>query len=165
MCSDDKISYHAVVSNFVFSAQTCRGLCEMISYGQIWDSCVDRGVYKMTQFMRVERSTKFGERRWKRRVTRPGAIREGLLSDTLNAKASDVTACVRCSPAPFVNESITSEVLSQFKVGKINRYGVLPLYRKTPGFCVQCGRVHHRENAIIKYYAGSPVFVCWRQHR
>lgn len=165
MCSDDKISYHAVVSNFAFSAQTCMGLCDIISYGQIWGNFVDRGVYKMTQFMRIENSTKFGERRWKERLTGPGAIREGLLSDTQNVKASDVTAHVHRSPARnFLGVNIPSEMLGQFRTGKVNKYGFLPLYRKKPGFCIQCNRIHHNENAVIKYYAGNPVFVCWRRY-
>lgn len=72
MCSAEKLSYHAVVSNFTFSAQTCLGLCSIISLGQAWECCADMGVYKGVQFIRIEGSTKYGERRWKRRLAGHG---------------------------------------------------------------------------------------------
>ena len=175
MCSDDKISYHAVVSNFMFSAQTCLGLCTIISSGQIWESCVDKSVYKMVQFIRVEDSTKFEEYRWKKRLSEPGlcpeprrkgSIRNGLLSDPVGTHISEFTTSVHCSPKELLtlddNMSLSKYVLDQFKIGKLNKNGLLSLYRKKPGFCVLCNRKHDRENAFIKYYAGNPVFICWR---
>ena len=65
MCSESRISYHAVVANMAFSSDTCRALCAMISHGQVWENLVDFAVYKRVQHMRIEGSTKYGQRRWK----------------------------------------------------------------------------------------------------
>lgn len=65
MCSESRISYHAVVANMAFSSDTCRALCAMISHGQVWKNLVDFAVYKRVQHMRIEGSTKYGQRRWK----------------------------------------------------------------------------------------------------
>ena len=65
MCSESRISYHAVVANMAFSSDTCRALCAMISHGQVWQNLVDFAVYKRVQHMRIEGSTKYGQRRWK----------------------------------------------------------------------------------------------------
>ena len=180
MCSDDKISYHVVVSNFMFPAQTCLGLCTIISSGQVWESCVDKSVYKMVQFIRVEDSTKFGDDRLKKRLSEPrrkGSIRDGLLSDPVNTRMSEFTASVHCSPSRGSlgkdprelltfddNMSLSKYVLDQFKVGKLSKNGLLPLYRKKPGFCALCKRKHDRENAFIKYYANTHIFICWRYY-
>ena len=167
MCSDDKVSYHAVVSNFMFSAHTCLGLCIIVSSGQIWEGCVDKSVYKTIQFMRIEKSTKFGEYRWKERLTGPGSLREGLLSDSVGARVSSFTTLVCCSQKKCIlpdGVSLSGYIHGQFKIGKQNKNGIVPLCRTKPGFCVQCNRTHDRENAFIKYYAGNPVFICWRYY-
>ena len=167
MCSDDKVSYHAVVSNFMFSAHTCLGLCIIISSGQIWEGCVDKSVYKTMQFMRVEKSTKFGEYRWKERLTEPGSLREGLLSDPVGTRVSGfATSIYSCPKECFLLDSISlsTYIRSQFKIGKQNKNGIVSLCRTKSGFCVQCKRTHDRENAFIRYYAGDPVFTCWRYY-
>ena len=169
MCLSDKVSYHAVVSNFMFSAHTCLGLCIIISSGQIWESCVDRSVYKTIQFIRIEKSTKFGERRWKERLTEPfrrGSLREGLLSDFVGAQVSNFATSICSSPKEcfLLDTSLSVHIRSQFKVGRQNKNGIVPLCRTKSGFCVQCNRTHDRENAFIKYYAGNPVFICWRYY-
>lgn len=66
MCSPTKISYHVIVSNFSFDAHTCMGLCMILSNRQIWETCVDIGIYKKVQCIRIEGSTKAGEKRWKK---------------------------------------------------------------------------------------------------
>ena len=166
MCDDFKISYHAVVANFTFSAKTCKGLCMIIASGQIWDKCVDVGVYKTVQSVRVEGSTKFGEHRWKNRTNNlhlPFA--SGLLSDTNNTIESHVTCDVLPTYKHVYTMTCSSNIdFSQFKVGKFNN-NLLPLYRVKPGFCSQCNRIHNRENAAIKYgYNGIPVYICWRKY-
>ena len=174
MCSDDKVSYHAVVSNFIFSAHTCLGLCIIVSSGQIWEGCVDKSVYKTMQFMRIEKSTKFGECRWKERLTGPfrrgqesGSLREGLLSDSVGARVSNFTTlvcCIQKKCSLLDGVSLSEYIPNQFKIGKQNKNGIVPLYRTKPGFCVQCNRTHDRENAFVKYCAGDPVFICWRYY-
>ena len=92
MCDDFKISYHAVVTNFTFDAKTCKGLCMIIASNQIWDKCVDVGVYKTVQSVRVEGSTKYGQHRWKTRTNNyhlPFA--SGLLSNNCNTTKSYIT--------------------------------------------------------------------------
>lgn len=167
MCSDDKVSYHAVVSNFMFSAHTCFGLCVIISSGQIWESCVDKSVYKTMQFMRVEKSTKFGEYRWKKRLEEPGSLREGLLSDPVGTQVSNFTTSIYSNHSKYFlldGISLSKYVHSQFKIGKQDKNDIVFLCRTKSGFCVQCKRTHDRENAFIKYYAGNPVFTCWRYY-
>ena len=170
MCSDDKVSYHVVVSNFMFSAHTCLGLCIIVSSGQIWEGCVDKSVYKTMQFMRIEKSTKFGEYRWKERLTghfRRGSLREGLLSDPVGTRVSGFATSIYSRPKECFlidNISLSTYIRSQFKIGKQNKNGIVSLCRTKSGFCVQCKRTHDRENAFIRYYAGDPVFTCWRYY-
>ena len=170
MCSAEKLSYHAVVSNFLFSAQTCLGLCSIISFGQAWECCVDKGVYKGVQFIRVEKSTKHGERRWKERLAEPGPLRQGILSDPMGTTASGLRAVsLSCASGHMANAvygaELRSYICSQFRVGRQACNGVVPLYRTRPGFCIQCNRVHNRDNAFIRCKPPmNPAFMCWRYY-
>ena len=164
MCSDNKLSYHAVVYNFMFSAKTCAGLCMIISSGQAWNCCVDIGVYKRVQFVRIESSTKFGETRWKKRVGMQGSLRDGILSDIKEVQVSGLDIRLQCNGrykggGPYCD---ISYINMQFKVGKTSSNGTVQLCRTRPGFCIQCNRVHDRENAFISYVAGRRMFTCWR---
>ena len=105
ICSEDKISYHFVVSNFAFSAQTCLGLCVIISQGQIWRDIIDTSVYKSIQCMRLEGSTKFGERRWKTCVTNR-RFSCGLVSDLRDTTLSEIS----CKVSPFGIRALKTEV-------------------------------------------------------
>lgn len=163
MCSDDKMSYHAVVSNFAFSAQTCLGLCSIISSGQPWERCVDMGVYKAVQFVRVEMSTKPGERRWKVRLEE-GPLRQGVLSDMAGTLVPGFVAAVYCRRAYPMPSCAVPCLWDQFRVGRSRSSNVLPLYRTKPGLCTQCNRVHDRENAFMRFTAEGPVFTCWRYY-
>ena len=181
MCDDFKISYHAVVTNFTFSARTCKGLCMIICSNQIWDKCVDVGVYKTIQSVRIEGSTKYGQRRWKNRTNNHHLpFASGLLSNNDNTTESYFTCNVFTSSTTLIHTELRLDSpnprvgmccfpnadLSQFKRGKI-RNNILPLYRVKPGFCIQCNRIHDRENAAIKYGVGRarvPVFICWRKY-
>jgi hypothetical protein len=103
MCNDEhgsfcKISYHVVVTNFVFSAETCKGLCMIISSGQVWDKCVDTGIYKKKQCIRIEDSTKFGENRQKKRtVDNELPFSSGLLSDFRGTTESHIVCNINKS--------------------------------------------------------------------
>ena len=166
MCDDYKISYHAVIANYMFSAETCKGLCMIIASGQVWDKCVDTGIYKKVQCVRIEGSTKFGEHRWKNRMNSNHLpFASGLLSNNNNTIESHVTCNVLPTYRHLYTITCSSKIdLSQFKVGKLNN-NLLPLYRIKPGFCSQCNRIHNRENAAIKYgYNGIPVYICWRKY-
>ena len=165
MCSDCKISYHAVVSNFMFSTQACFGLCALISSGQPWECCVDTGVYKKVQFIRLEMSTKFGETRWKERLGDPGSLRQGILSYTEGTIISNFVAQVSCKSSAILLPKLDVIIpFRQFKVGRPNSSGIIPLHRIEPGMCPQCNRVHDKENAFIKSSLAGPVFVCWRYY-
>ncbi len=162
---EDKLSYHAVVSNFSFSARTCMGLCMIISSGQAWDKYVDMGVYKTVQCVRMEGSTKFGETRWKHRVSSADDFAKGLLSQS--ACKSDFSCALtesRYRQVSVKTEEKTGKStiidMSQFRMGKPNVNGTVPLYRTRPGYCCQCERVHDRENAAIMDRGST--FVCWR---
>jgi len=185
ICNDDndtfcKISYHVVVTNFVFSAETCMGLCMIISSGQVWDKCVDTGVYKKIQCARIEDSTKFGENRRKHRIRNSDLdsdlnlnlpFSSGLLSDFENTTESHVVCNIKRPLHNFMKDLRTeiSEAknidFTQFKIGKYNSTtNLLPLYRIKPGFCFLCKRVHDRENAAIKYRLNIvPTYICWRK--
>ena len=163
MCSDSRISYHFVVSNVAFSAQTCMGLCAMICHGQIWSGFVDRGVYKRTQCMRLEGSTKFGEKRWKVRVGHRGCLTDGILSDLRGTRVSDVSCSVKQSrSAANVPLPIKNPAWADFEIRKIRGNAVF-LRRTRPGFCSQCNRTHDKENAMVRYDScGRAFFLCWR---
>lgn len=163
--SNIKLSYHAVVSNFLFTAKTCMGLCMIISSGQAWDKCVDTGIYKSVQCIRMEGSTKFGESRWKRKCSH-ALFRQGILSCAEGTTEADIV----CNPKPlnYVYNYSAADFeniidMSQFKIGKLNVYNMLPLYRVKPGYCPKCRRVHDKENAAIRYVAGQPTYMCWRE--
>jgi hypothetical protein len=164
MCDDFKISYHAVVANFTFSAKTCKGLCMIIASDQIWDKCVDVGVYKTVQSVRIEGSTKYGEQRWKNRTNNHHLpFASGLLSNNNNTTQSSFMCNIFTSLGNIKTHMMSGIDLSQFKPGKLKN-NILPLYRIRPGFCTQCNRIHERENAAIRYgYNGIPVYICWRK--
>jgi hypothetical protein len=189
----NKLSYHVVVSNFLFTAATCKGLCMIISSGQVWDKCTDIGVYKSVQCIRIEGSTKFGEKRWKHvcideegftPCTNNGyALERGLVSYTKDIAKSNFM----CDPVIRLFNSVLPlqglnghpfdcADMSQFRVARNRSYSRLrgngslleplqryvSLHRTKPGYCHQCNRMHHRENAAIRYVKGQPTFVCWR---
>ena len=166
ICDCTTISYHVVVSNFSFSAATCRGLCHLISAGQVWEALVDTGVYKRTQNIRMEGSTKYGERRWKQRCgadscePSPNFV-EGLISVTSNTIKDRIS--IECSTASDTLRTIqntreSSVWTHNFKIRKAIK-GCIYLERTNPGLCIQCKRVHTSENAIITEHSG---FLCWR---
>ncbi len=156
---EEKLSYHAVVSNFSFDARTCMGLCVIISSGQVWDNCVDIGIYKSVQSIRVEGSTKFGTNSWKRACSM-ASFQQGLISNISGTTYSSFS-CALSGRVPRVYNVGHVADMSQFKIGK-TRGSYVPLYRTKPGYCKQCDRVHDRENAAIMYRMGEPTFVCWR---
>ena len=137
MCDDYKISYHAVIANYMFSAETCKGLCMIIASGQVWDKCVDTGIYKKVQCVRIEGSTKFGEHRWKNRMNSNHLpFASGLLSNNNNTIESHVTCNVLPTYRHLYTITCSSKIdLSQFKVGKLNN-NLLPLYRINLDFAV-----------------------------
>lgn len=153
--SHDKLSYHAVVSNFRFSAKTCMGLCMIIASGQVWDNCADIGIYKAVQCVRMEGSTKFGEKRWKF-ATSDATFKRGLISCLEDTTESDVTCSPYIKPRNVVR--LDNVDMSQFKACRSRCGRYVHLQRTRPGYCLQCNRTHYRENAAL--YGGT--FVCWR---
>ena len=159
---DEKLSYHAVVSNFSFPASTCVGLCMIIASGQAWDKLVDTSIYKTVQCIRMEGSTKHNEHRWKTASCNV-EFSSGLISHLDNVVQSDVT----CTLSPCRKKQLDSDTnvdMSQFKIGKL-RGTYVPLHRIKPGYCCQCDRTHDRENAAIRYVGGKSFFVCWRSRQ
>lgn len=160
--SYDKLSYHVVVSNFSFSAATCKGLCMILSSGQVWENCVDLGIYKTVQCIRMEGSTKFGEKRWKQACGNNAKFQHGLVSNIGKTIKSEFTCNpLYCKSLHSINYSLNSVDMSQFKIAK-KTAAYVSLYRIKPGYCNQCNRVHYRENAAIRYIMGQPTFICWR---
>jgi hypothetical protein len=165
---DGKLSYHAVVSNFRFSARTCLGLCMIISSGQVWEACADTGVYKTVQCVRIEGSTKHGERRWKWAASNAD-FKSGLVSHLDGTAESGLTCVVnRTTPKNSKNFYIVPKPwftvvdASQFKTTRSRCGTYVRLQRIKPGHCPQCDRVHDRENAVVRYVDGVPSFMCWR---
>ena len=169
MCSESKISYHAIVANMTFSADTCRGLCAIISHGQIWESLVDYAVYKRVQHIRIEGSTKYGQRRWKNiheddeRTCCNGSMvsknfNKSLLSNVCGVMHSSVEYKIKAQKYNFrapsdifsMTQLLTkhSEIFRDFKVRRISGNRVF-LDRIRPSMCIKCDRVHMRENAMI----------------
>lgn len=160
----DKLSYHAVVSNFCFTAKTCMGLCMIIASGQAWDGCADTGIYKALQCVRMEGSTKHGEKRWKWTSSDVG-FKCGLVSCLEDTQESDVVCTVRSlrsQAKPSQACDLYGVDMSQFKVCRPPNATYIQLRRTRPGYCPQCNRIHDRENAAIKFVMGKPTFVCWR---
>lgn len=170
MCKDEIISYHVVVTNMTFSAQTCLGLCLLICHEQIWNDLVDKSVYKRTQHIRLEGSTKYNQYRWKTLIglDTPSIskyFQQSILSNINNVKHSDIN--ITCSKiyqisSNFINTDIDINNLQlNFKVRNIIN-NCIYLNRIRPSFCVQCNRIHLRENAFLRYINNSLVFYCWR---
>lgn len=157
----DKLSYHAVVSNFCFSARTCTGLCMIISSGQAWDKCVDTGVYKTVQCVRMEGSTKHGEKRWKW-ATSNVDFKRGLVSCIENTAKSNIVCNPTCRATRAPSIELDNVDMSQFKAGRSACGTYVRLHRIRPGYCPQCDRTHDRENAAVRYVMGRPELVCWR---
>ena len=157
---DEKLSYHAVVSNFSFTARTCMGLCMIISSGQVWEAYADTGVYKTVQCVRIEGSTKHGERRWKWAAS-DADFEGGLVSHLVGTTESDITCAVN-QPYSIPLYSYTDIDMSQFRTARSHCGTYTRLHRIKPGYCPQCDRVHDRENAAVRYVDGAPTFMCWR---
>ena len=156
---DTKLSYHVVVSNYRFSARTCRGLCMIISSGQVWEACADIGVYKTVQCVRIEGSTKYGERRWKW-ATSDVDFHSGLVSH-LDGTAESGFNCDAIRTTPYVQQLPVIDAL-QLKATRSGCGTYVRLQRIKPGYCSQCDRVHNRENAVVRYVDGMPSIMCWR---
>jgi hypothetical protein len=136
-------------------------------------------VYKSVQSIRIEGSTKFGEKRWKHVCGNEAtkfalctdigyALERGLVSYTKGITRSTF----KCNHVIrlFNNVLLSKEQernpldgvdMSQFMVAKKSR-GIVSFNRTRLGYCHQCNRMHDRENAAIKYVMGRPTFVCWR---
>jgi len=110
MCSESKISYHVIVTNMTFSADTCRGLCAIISHGQVWESLVDNAVYKRVQHIRIEGSTKYGQRRWKN-IIYNNIIYNNIIYNNIEDER-------KCCNESIVSENFHKSLLS-------NVYGVM----------------------------------------
>lgn len=185
MCSEYKISYHIIVANMTFSADTCKGLCAIISHGQVWETLVDHAVYKRVQHIRIEGSTKYGQRRWKNiyeddeQTCRNGSIvsknfNKSLLSNVCGVMHSNVEYTIKFS-VQHITQFLTmhNEILRNFKVRRISGNRVF-LDRIRPSMCIKCDRVHMRENAMIclKVRKGGAShlrdseynLVCWRSY-
>ncbi len=158
-CGD--MSYHVVVANFRFSAQTCMGLCMIIASGQAWEACADTGVYKRIQCVRIEGSTKHGEKRWKS-ATSNASFRSGLVGNTENTDNSDLECIVTSRGMRTLWESCDNVDMSQFSAVASPCGKFMKLKRLHPGYCFQCQRTHDRENAAVRYVGGRPTFACWR---
>lgn len=185
MCSEFKISYHAIVTNMAFSANTCRGLCAIISHGQIWKNLVDYAVYKHVQHIRIEGSTKYGQRRWKnineedeRTCCNKSLVsknfQKSLLSNVCGIMHPSVEYIIKFTLKETVPFLCQSEILKNFKVRRVSENRVF-LDRIRPSMCIKCNRVHMRENAMIcapsaghgnREELGLSAFeytlVCWR---
>lgn len=162
--SDNKLSYHFVVSNFTFTAKACAGLCMIISKDQIWKEFIDTGIYKNIQCIRIEDSTKFGENRWKRRMgKKENSLLDGLLSNLEGTSFSNIV-CNIIQPICTFPKVCGKEIYKRcFYVAKVcHNTNTVFLRRTHPGFCSQCMRVHDKDNAMIKYINGQYKFMCWR---
>ena len=168
ICGDNKLSYHIVVCNLVFSAATCHALCCLISYGQIWEPLVDKAVYKRIQNMRIEGSTKYGQSRWKRATT-PAPLHKGLLSVTSGLSDAHLSCIIQHNanqsqidfPLPHTHNTELIGRCTDFRIRTI-RSNTIYLDRIRPGMCVQCNRMHTHENAFITYFNNKRTFMCWR---
>ena len=158
ICDDNTLSYHIVVCNLVFSAATCHALCCLISYGQIWEPLVDKAVYKRVQNMRIEGSTKYGQSRWKRATT-PAPLHKGLLSVTSGLSNAQISCIIQHQNQSKIDVTLPHN--TDFRIRKI-RGNTIYLDRIRPGMCVQCNRMHTRENAFITYFNNKQTFMCWR---
>ena len=174
MCSESIISYHAIVANMTFSADTCRGLCAIISHGQIWESLVDHAVYKRVQHIRIEGSTKYGQRRWKNLAPNDTGVaiegaeddddddertccngsfvsknfQKSLLSNVCGVMHPSVEYIIKYRVEPMTQVLTTHEIFKDFKVRRVSGNRVF-LDRIRPSMCIKCDRVHMRENAMI----------------
>lgn len=188
MCSPTKISYHVIVSNFSFDAHTCMGLCMIISNKQIWETCVDTGIYKKVQCIRIDGSTKAGEKRWKKCICSTGTSilfdnrvdckdrildPKSLISNLEGTTISDIICNVyksfqildsqQCNQDYILSRCIGNQfVVRKVCRSKLSAYITIFLQRTKPGFCNQCNRIHSRENAIIRYINEKYNFLCWR---
>lgn len=165
MSEYEKISFHFVVSNFTFSAQTCLGLSVMLSKNKLWGQYVDTGVYKSTQFIRIEGSTKYQQKRWKKRSDSClGPFKHGLLScfdDTIESNFNNTVIYKKSySQMSFRCIDNINFIKKQFVPRKCVNNTVF-LQRVKSGYCPQCKRVHDNENAILK---NSNTFICWRYY-
>lgn len=162
MSNDVKISYHFVVSNYIFDLDTCLGLSIIISKDTIWQDYLDTSIYKNIQCIRIEGSTKFNQRRWKCRTNLNGKYCQGLISnfdDTLESDFKCNVNKLNYKPLMYI-DYIDND---QFKYKKKDEYTYI-LQRIKPGFCPQCKRIHCSENAMVKIINHKAVFICWRYY-
>lgn len=153
---DIEKSYHLVLSNYSFiSNKHCESLARII----LKEFNIDMGVYKKTQHFRIEGCTKYGQKRWKRRVGRTltsESFHEGIISDVRNTNK----IMSELIPRVYNNEvgkRADIGVPLDFKIRRTEGHVVF-LDRIRPSFCLQCKRIHDNENAYI--YKNN--FYCWR---
>lgn len=160
MSNNDKISYHFVISNFIFDVQTCLGLAIILSKSELWGKYIDIGVYKNVQCIRLEYSTKFGQKRWKiRSKSCTGRFVDGMISYYDNATESNFNSQIISRFKSCINFNINNFINDQFKPRQ-QKGNTIFLKRIKPGYCYQCKRTHDKENAILR----NNVFICWRYY-
>lgn len=161
MSDNNKISYHFVVSNFIFDTQTCLGLAVILSKNKLWGKYIDIGIYKSTQCIRLEDSTKFQQKRWKiRSELCAGNFTNGMISNYDNTIKSDFNSNVISGFKLYITLNTNDNLNFINKYFKIRKKvgNTIFLNRIKPGYCYQCKRIHDKENAMLK----NNIFVCWR---
>lgn len=173
---DISTSHHVVVDGLCFSSGSCEMLANAVSekmsrkYPMI-SSLIDTCVYKKVQMFRIEGSTKYGQRRWKRldggELSTLEIFKKGIISyvdDCLYIDSDDVVDVMLdigvYRPTEHVHRKDnvnTPSIPKEFVVRK-KMDGLVILDRIAPSFCDICRRVHESENA----YMVGRIFFCRR---
>jgi hypothetical protein len=160
---DIEKSYHIVLTNYYFDTNCqCKRIasCLAVALGVTF---LDLGVYNKLQHFRLEECTKFGERRWKRRI---GSVcssknfHEGVVSDTVGTKKfehSDTFFKEVRGTSSRLDTAVTA-IPPEFRVRRVVSEDYVFLDRVANSYCKMCKRTHSRENAFIK----NGVLGCWR---
>jgi hypothetical protein len=173
---DISTSHHVVVDGLCFSSGSCEMLANAVSeklsrkYPMV-SSLIDTCVYKKVQMFRIEGSTKYGQRRWKRlnggELSALETFKKGVISyvdECLCIDSDDVVDVMLdigvYRPTEHVHKKdnvSTPSIPKEFVVRK-KMDDLVVLDRIAPSFCDVCQRVHESENA----YMVGRMFFCRR---
>jgi hypothetical protein len=151
---ESKTSYHLIALSKYFSIEQCKAIVNIIDE----NSVCDKNIYKSTQLIRIEGSTKYNQKRYKYLYGKNSMSKypERYLLYCKNFQL----------PAQYINKEVIIpcpvKIPEEYKIGKRKNDYLYHLKRIKSGYCNICERIHDNENAYIYWKNNQWNFGCFR---
>lgn len=155
-CSETKTSYHLVAVDSEYTIDQCKNIVNKLDP---YNELCDRSVYKINQLFRIEGSTKYGEKRYKRLLNSQKDLSDNI-TDYFAYTHSRVDICKVKKRQNIHNLNLP--IPKEYIIRKYVSDTLISLKRVSSGTCIQCNRVHDSENAYLFYSNNQWNFRCFR---